>query len=274
MPELPEVETTCRGIKPHLVNKQITEVIFRHKQLRWPIPTQILKKNLLNQTILEVKRRAKYIVIRLSTGYFVIHLGMSGTLRILQKPTLPRKHDHFECKLSSGEILRFNDPRRFGALLWTPSLESLPQLQHLGPEPLSAAMNAAYFYHKAQKSRCHVKTFMMNNQVVVGVGNIYANESLYLAGLHPLQPVNSLNLTHFKTLAKKIKEVLTKAIKQGGTTLKDFTQADGSTGYFQTHLNVYGREGEGCYQCNTFIQNQKIGGRSTYFCPNCQPFIG
>ncbi len=273
MPELPEVETTCQGIKAALINQTVTDVIVRHKQLRWPVPVRELKQNLLNQKIIGISRRAKYILIHLPQGFFVIHLGMSGTLRILQKQTASKKHDHFECTLHSGKVLRFNDPRRFGALLWTSSLESLPQFKNLGPEPLDPHFNGATLYQKAQKYRCSVKAFIMNQQVVVGVGNIYANESLYLAGIHPLRAANTIDLKEYKTLHRTIKRVLTQAIKQGGTTLKDFAQADGKPGYFSQRLQVYAKEGEACKKCDTPIVNVKVLGRSTYFCASCQPAI-
>ncbi|MBN9287696.1 MAG: DNA-formamidopyrimidine glycosylase [Gammaproteobacteria bacterium 39-13] len=271
MPELPEVETTCRGISPHLVNQTITQVIFRHKQLRWPIPIKALKDHLIDATITEVSRRAKYILIQVPTGTVVIHLGMSGTLRIVSATTPLRAHDHFDCILSSNKILRLNDPRRFGALLWLPNHHTLAQLENLGPEPLSTEFTATYLYQSAQKHRSPIKTFIMNQKVVVGVGNIYASESLFMAKIHPEYPANALSLTQYQDLHKAIQKVLGKAIKKGGTTLKDFCQSDGKPGYFSQELKVYDRQEEPCLSCQSPIHAIRLGQRSTYFCPRCQP---
>ncbi|MBI2791435.1 MAG: bifunctional DNA-formamidopyrimidine glycosylase/DNA-(apurinic or apyrimidinic site) lyase [Gammaproteobacteria bacterium] len=270
MPELPEVETTCRGIAPHLIDHKVRSLIVRETRLRWPIETKQLKKQLLDQPVLEVSRRAKYILIHFPTGVLVIHLGMSGTLKILKNKTPLLKHDHIDWILSSGYVMRYHDPRRFGAVLFTDNLKDLKQLKHLGPEPLDETFNGNYLYEKAKKHRCPVKTFIMDQKIVVGVGNIYASECLFLAKIHPSQSANTISLKRYHRLYKAIQGVLTAAIKQGGTTLKDFRKADGKPGYFSQKLNVYDRKDLPCIQCQTPIEAIKLGQRSTYFCPNCQ----
>lgn len=270
MPELPEVETTCNGLRAHLIKKTITKIFIRREQLRWPVPKKALQKNLVDAVISNVSRRAKYILIQVPTGSLVIHLGMSGTLRLVPLGTPLRKHDHFDCLLSSNNILRFNDPRRFGALLWHDKVHPLQQFEKLGPEPLSVAFHANYLHQLAQKHRLAVKTFIMDQKVVVGVGNIYASESLFLAKIHPLHPANALSLTHYQALYAAIQEVLNAAILKGGTTLKDFCQSDGKPGYFNQELKVYGRQDQPCISCGTLIQAIRVGQRSTYFCPHCQ----
>ncbi len=270
MPELPEVETTCRGIKPYLLNQTISKVIVRHEQLRWPVETKILQKHLKDKPILEVSRRAKYILIRFPSGTLVIHLGMSGTLRIVDKATPLKKHDHFDCALSNDNVLRFNDPRRFGAILFVPNDESLPQLATLGPEPLGKTFNAQYLHNKAQKHRCNIKTFIMNQRIVVGVGNIYANECLFLAKIHPEQSANTITQVQYHRLFQAIQTILKAAIEKGGTTLKDFRQSDGKPGYFSQALSIYAREDLPCFHCKSKIKSIRIGQRATYFCPTCQ----
>ncbi len=270
MPELPEVETTCRGIKPHLLKQTISKVIARHEQLRWPIEKKVLQKHLKNKPILEVSRRAKYILIRVPSGSLVIHLGMSGTLRIVDKKTALKKHDHFDCELSNDKVLRFNDPRRFGAILFSPFDEPLSLLATLGPEPLGKNFNAQYLHNKAQKHRCNVKAFIMNQRIVVGVGNIYANECLFLAKIHPEQSANTITEVQYERLFNAIQTILKAAIEKGGTTLKDFRQSDGKPGYFSQALSIYGREGLSCFHCKSIIQSNRIGQRATYFCPSCQ----
>lgn len=270
MPELPEVETTCRGIAPHVINQTISQIIIREKRLRWPIPTKILQKELHHQKILSVTRRAKYIYIQFATGYLIIHLGMSGTLQIFPLNTDFRKHDHFECILQNGKILRFNDPRRFGCILWAQDPNQLAIIANLGPEPLSEQFSEKYLYQKAQRRHITIKEFIMNNHIVVGVGNIYASESLFLAGINPLMRAKELTLTQAKALCKAIRHTLEKAIAMGGTTLKDFYQSDGKPGYFSIELKVYGRNNESCYSCTKNIESIRIGQRMTYFCPQCQ----
>ena len=273
MPELPEVETTRKGIKPYLENTTITAVIIRHFSLRWPIEKE-LPEILTSRIIHRVSRRAKYLLIEFKNGTLMIHLGMSGNLRILDKleQRKPGKHDHLDIELSNGHILRYNDPRRFGSVLWTTEPISQHRLiAHLGPEPLLKEFNAEYLQQQAQSKRCSIKTFIMNGKVVVGVGNIYANESLFLANIHPRTIAQSLSLIQYIELTKQIKKILRRAIKSGGTTLKDFTNSDGKPGYFAQHLSVYGRKGESCFICKSKIQHYKESQRATYYCPMCQP---
>lgn len=271
MPELPEVETTRRGIEPHIKNQMVTNVIIRNHQLRWPIsPT--LKKKLLQQTIKAINRRGKYLLLQTQLGNLIIHLGMSGSLRILQNQTTALKHDHVDINFSNNICLRFNDPRRFGCIIWTEQDPFEHQLlKHLGPEPLTDNFNGDYLYKLSRKRKVPIKSFVMNSEVVVGIGNIYANEALFLAGIQPEKPVNQISLEQYNLLAKKIKLVLTAAIKQGGTTLRDYVNGDGKPGYFKQQLNVYGRGDLPCVQCKTILQEIRLGQRSTVFCKTCQP---
>lgn len=271
MPELPEVETTKRGIEPFLVNQIINEVVVRQAKLRLPISSEIAAKS-LGQQIKAVTRRAKYLLIELSQGFLLNHLGMSGHLRIVKHGQPPGKHDHFDLLLNNGYILRYNDPRRFGLWLY---IDDNPEkhrlLSHLGPEPLSDLFNADYLYRCAQNKKQCIKSFIMTNEVVVGVGNIYATESLFLTGIHPEIPAGLLSINSSIKLVDSIKYVLEQAIQAGGTTLRDFYASDGKTGYFVNNLLVYGRKGLPCFHCETFIEAITIGGRRSAFCPKCQP---
>ena len=270
MPELPEVETTCKGISPHLTNKTISKIIIRQPKLRWPIPSKI-KSLLPDIKIQSVTRRAKYILIKTKLGTLILHLGMSGSLRIIKSTTPPDKHDHFDLALKNGFCLRFHDPRRFGCILWTeddPFSHKL--LNQLGPEPLSDNFTADLLHKQSRNRKINIKQFIMNGHIVVGVGNIYASESLFLAGIHPRKAANTVSLIRYKKLVSSIKKVLAAAIKQGGTTLKDFTQSDGKPGYFQQQLNVYGRKGEKCSVCKKPITHCVLGQRATYYCTQCQ----
>lgn len=270
MPELPEVETTLRGIKPYIEHHKIANIIVRHHQLRWPVPHNI-NKVLKNQTINEISRRGKYLLIRTTEGSIILHLGMSGSLRILTHPTPAQKHDHLDIELTNHKILRLTDPRRFGAFLWTtenPLQHSL--LKNLGPEPLSKQFTDQYLWQRAQKRSAPIKSFIMNSQVVVGVGNIYAAEALFAAGIHPKTPAGKINQNRYEALVSAIKKILRAAIKQGGTTLKDFVNSKGQPGYFKFHLKVYGRAGLPCVQCATTLKDTRIGQRSTVYCPKCQ----
>jgi len=270
MPELPEVETTCKGIAPHLINKQIAEVIIRQAKMRWPIPSKI-KKLLPGQKIISVERRAKYILIKTAIGTLIIHLGMSGSLRITKKKEAFNKHDHFDLILKNGTCLRLHDPRRFGCVLWTAkNIFEHKLLCNLGPEPLSTEFTPEYLHKQSRKRKVNIKQFIMNGNIVVGVGNIYASESLFLAGIHPRKAAGSISLARYTSLVHSIKKVLTSAIKQGGTTLKDFTQSDGKPGYFQQQLNVYGRKAEECLVCKKPISHCVLGQRATYYCTQCQ----
>ena len=268
MPELPEVETTKNGIEPHIVGKAIAKVNIYHKQLRWPISNKI--KKLQGEISSGISRRAKYMLWHFDSGSVVMHLGMSGTMRVVDSATPLKKHDHFEVIFDNGKALRFNDPRRFGAILWQANDEELTILASLGPEPLSEAFNGDYLHQSLAKRKGAIKNAIMDNKVVVGVGNIYAAESLFLSGIHPKRAANKVSLQRCHALVSHIKQVLSKAIAQGGTTLKDFTQADGSPGYFAQQLHVYGREDEPCLTCQATIKRQVIGQRSSFYCPKCQ----
>ncbi len=269
MPELPEVETTRRGIQPHIQGKVVTQVIIRQPRLRWPIP-QELPKLLKRRKLLEIKRRGKYLLLRFSNGHLLLHLGMSGNLRVLPADSMPNKHDHFDL-VFGAQCLRLHDPRRFGAVLWTDqNIEQHPLLEKLGPEPLSDKFSGEHLYQLSRPRRIPVKQFIMDGKVVVGVGNIYANEALFKAGILPTRPCNGISRKRYMRLARAIREILKRAIENGGTTLQDFVQADGNPGYFAQQLQVYGKEGEACPNCNTRIQQVTLGQRSSYYCKRCQ----
>ncbi|PWR00451.1 bifunctional DNA-formamidopyrimidine glycosylase/DNA-(apurinic or apyrimidinic site) lyase [Leucothrix pacifica] len=269
MPELPEVETTCRGIAPHTEGQVVRDVVVRQAQLRWPVPDDL--QDLVGQTVNTVSRRAKYVLLEADTGTVMLHLGMSGSLRIVEAGLAPEKHDHVDLVLASGKSIRLHDPRRFGAVLWTQQpIAQHKLIQHLGPEPLTDAFNAEYLHASAQKRSVAVKQFIMDAQVVVGVGNIYASESLFMAGISPKRAANKVSKARYVQLTESIKQVLARAIAQGGTTLRDFVQAEGKPGYFQQQLNVYGRTNEPCRLCAAPIKQIKQGQRSTFYCSNCQ----
>ncbi len=273
MPELPEVETCKRGIEPHILNTRIKHIIVRHTQLRWPIPNN-LAECLVGQRITEIQRRAKYLLLITSTGVLLIHLGMSGSLRIIPPETDPQKHDHVDIVFSAKCCLRYNDPRRFGAMLWIEQpWQQHKLLKHLGVEPLERAFSAQYLLQQSRHKKLPLKTFIMNQKIVVGVGNIYANEALFLANLHPQLPAQNLTLSQCQTLTNIIKKVLRQAIQRGGTTLRDFVNTEGKPGYFQQSLQVYGRGGQACRHCNSLLEEIRLGQRSTVFCPGCQPLI-
>ena len=270
MPELPEVETTRRGIQPHIENTIISKVVVRNASLRWPIPSGLNAK-LKNKKILSVTRRAKYLLLETEVGTLIIHLGMSGSLRILDTNMRAEKHDHFEIQFNNGHCLRLRDPRRFGAVLWTkddPLQHKL--LIHLGPEPLEKSFTAELLFAKSRKRKTSIKQFIMDAKIVVGVGNIYASESLFLAGVHPKRLAGNITKQQTKDLAAAIKTILKAAIKQGGTTLKDFSSSDGKPGYFQQKLNVYDRKNEPCKKCTKPIKQITLGQRSTFYCTQCQ----
>ncbi len=269
MPELPEVETSRRGIAPHLENQTITRIIVRNPKLRWPISPR-LKQWLEDKEIKHVGRRAKYLLIQVAGGELIIHLGMSGSVRIVDANQEPAKHDHVDLVLDSGQCLRFTDPRRFGCWLWSEQKTAQELLQNLGPEPLSEDFNEDYFWHKIRTRKAPIKQVIMDNKVVVGVGNIYAAESLFLSGIHPKRSANKVSKERIKKLTSTIKQVLSRAITQGGTTLKDFIQSDGKPGYFKQELHVYGRAGLACLLCGTEIKNLVIGQRASCYCPACQ----
>jgi formamidopyrimidine-DNA glycosylase len=271
MPELPEVETIRRGIAPLIVGLSIAEVIVREPRLRVLIPADI-SFSLQGRTVLAVSRRAKYLLIHCSGDCtLLIHLGMSGTLRFLAEPLSFECHDHVEIIFNQGGRLRFRDPRRFGALLlcYGDPLAH-PALSGLGPEPLSAEFAADYLYLRSRKKTLTVKAFLMDQKTVVGVGNIYASEALYMAGIAPWRPAGTISRRRYALLVKEVCAVLLRAIEAGGTTLRDFQSAAGKPGYFAQELSVYGRAGEQCRKCGGEIQSMRIGGRSSFYCSDCQ----
>lgn len=270
MPELPEVETTRRGISPHLVGQRVARVVVRDRRLRWPVPPA-LARGLCNQLIEDVSRRGKYLLLRNSSGTAIVHLGMSGSLRLVDAGQPPFAHDHVDLVLDNGRVLRYTDPRRFGCWLWTHTNPLRhPLLRDLGPEPLEPGFDGAYLAAQAHGRRAAVKAFIMDAHVVVGVGNIYAAEALFLAGIHPTRAAGRVSAARYDALASSIKQVLTNAIRAGGTTLRDYTSGDGSPGYFAVKLAVYGREGERCRRCDGVIRSRVIGQRSSFYCPACQ----
>ena len=270
MPELPEVETSRRGITPHILKQAVNQVIIRQKQLRWTVPSSICKI-LPSQIIQQVDRRGKYILLKTQAGTLILHLGMSGSLRILPHDSPAEKHDHFDILFDNGKLLRLRDPRRFGAVLWTakdPLQHKL--LENLGPEPLSNAFDTDYLYSKSRNRKVAIKTFIMNSHIVVGVGNIYASESLFLAGIHPGRSAHNISRQRYQRLVDSIKHILQQAIQQGGTTLRDFTHENGKPGYFQQTLSVYGKTSQPCLRCGTLIKQITQAQRSSYYCPHCQ----
>ena len=270
MPELPEVETTCRGIAPSITQQKIIKVIVRQAKLRWPIPSTLSTK-IKGQVINNVHRRGKYLLLSTEVGTVIMHLGMSGSLRIVDNKTAPDKHDHVDIVFEHGHCLRFRDPRRFGAVLFTaddPCQHKL--LVNLGPEPLGKNFTPDYLFNKSRKRRVSIKSFIMDSKIVVGVGNIYASESLFKAGIHPKKAAAKVSKEKYNLLVKATKSVLKAAIKSGGTTLKNFTQSNGKPGYFKHSLNVYGRKGLPCPRCDKAISHRVIGQRATYYCTHCQ----
>ncbi len=268
MPELPEVEVSRLGIAPHLTGRTIVRLDVRQPQLRWPVPEQAI--SLRQAPVLAVSRRAKYLLIKVPQGSLIIHLGMSGNLKVLTADIPAGKHDHVDIVLDNGMLLRLNDTRRFGAVLWQDADTEHLLLQQLGPEPLTADFDGELLHRHCQKRSSAIKLVLMDNAVVVGVGNIYANESLFKAGLMPTRPANQLTLAECTVLCQVVKDILAKAIEQGGTTLKDFSQADGKPGYFKQELLVYGRGGEACVSCGAELSEIRLGQRSTVFCRHCQ----
>lgn len=269
MPELPEVETTRAGLAPHCEGRIIGSVILRRPDLRWPIPNEI-KKILPSQTILKVRRRAKYLLLDTEPGSALLHLGMSGCLRVLPQNCQVEKHDHVDIVLDNHTVIRFTDPRRFGCLLWQPAGETHALLQHLGPEPLSDLFDGDFLFELSRGRRTPIKYFLMDQSVVVGVGNIYAAESLFRAGIAPLRMAGSVSRARYQALAAAIKSILSYAIARGGTTLRDFINPDGAPGYFEQELFVYGREGEPCKVCGKPVQALRMSSRASAWCKKCQ----
>ncbi|MEE4218530.1 MAG: bifunctional DNA-formamidopyrimidine glycosylase/DNA-(apurinic or apyrimidinic site) lyase [Xanthomonadales bacterium] len=270
MPELPEVETTLRGITPSLQHRKIVEVVVRNPSLRWPVPAEVGQA--AGQAVVACRRRAKYLLIEMSGGGgLLIHLGMSGSLRVCAADDAIRKHDHVDIVLDSGQCIRFNDPRRFGVFTWweEPSGQH-PLLRALGPEPLSDEFSGGYLHSRSRGRKGAIKNFIMDGRVVVGVGNIYASEALFMAGIHPSRAAGRVSATRYDALSGAIRDVLERAIRRGGTTLRDFHGSDGNPGYFAQELLVYDREGLPCFRCETPIRRKVIGQRSSFYCPACQ----
>jgi len=270
MPELPEVEITLRGLARHLTGQTIAKVVIRNARLRWPIPKN-LPKLLHGKTIRALKRRGKYLLVEFDHGTLILHLGMSGSLCLLPAETPAEKHDHFDLVLGSGMLMRLRDPRRFGAVLWhSGDVNAHPLLAALGPEPLEKEFDARYLYQATRGRSIAIKQCLMNSRVVAGVGNIYANEALFRAGIRPQLAAGKLSRERCARLVEAIRATLTEAIGKGGSTLRDFVDSDGKPGYFQQHYRVYGRGGEPCRACGTPIKQLRQGQRSSFYCPKCQ----
>jgi formamidopyrimidine-DNA glycosylase len=270
MPELPEVETTRRGIEPHILDHSVKAVIVRQPKLRWPV-TAGLENILSEKKLSAVKRRGKYLLLEFDQGHLLIHLGMSGNLRVLDKLSAPAKHDHVDIQFDSGHCLRFTDPRRFGAVLWIDGpVDQYPLLEKLGPEPLSEDFTAQHLFDASRKRKMPIKNFIMDQAVVVGVGNIYANEALYIAGIRPDRQAGSVSLKRYKKLTNAITETLERAIEQGGSSIRDFLGNEGKPGYFQQSLQVYSRGGLPCYRCARNLVEVKIVQRQSVYCMTCQ----
>ncbi len=269
MPELPEVEITRRGLAP-LIGQTVKQVIIRHAGMRWPIPKH-LESTLPGQRLQGLSRRAKYILANFDTGTLLLHLGMSGRICLLERDSPPEKHDHFDLVFDSGQVMRLRDPRRFGAVLWAGEHpETHPLIAALGPEPLSNTFDAAYLHAQLASRNAAIKLAIIDSHLVVGVGNIYASESLFRAGIHPQTPARELSLQQCGELVMTIKQTLQDALAAGGSSLRDFFGADGNPGYFQQTYFVYGRTGEPCRTCGSAIRNIRLGQRSTFFCERCQ----
>jgi formamidopyrimidine-DNA glycosylase len=269
MPELPEVETTRRGLAPHLEGRRVTGAILRRDTLRWPIAREVTDL-LPGQRIDSVRRRAKYLLLDTAAGSALLHLGMSGSLRVLPADTPVRVHDHVDLAIEGGRVLRFNDPRRFGCLLWQPPGTVHPLLAGLGPEPLSDAFDGDHLFRLGRGRSAPVKNFLMDQSVVVGVGNIYAAEALFAAGISPLRPAGRISRGRYDRLAREAKRILQYAIGRGGTTLRDFISPDGAPGYFEQELSVYGRGGQPCPSCGRPLRHSVLGQRATVWCGRCQ----
>ena len=269
MPELPEVETTRRGLLPHVAGRRVAHVLLRRPDLRWPIPREI-EELLPEQRIDGIRRRAKYLLLDTAAGSALLHLGMSGSLRVLPAETPVRAHDHVDIALDSGRILRFNDPRRFGCLLWQAPGETHALLAGLGPEPLSDAFDGDALFARSRGRSAPVKAFLMDQSVVVGVGNIYATEALFVAGIAPLREAGKVSRARYAALADAVKAILAHAIARGGTTLRDFISPDGAPGYFEQELLAYGRGGAPCPRCGRVLKQALIGQRASVWCGHCQ----
>lgn len=269
MPELPEVETTRRGIAPHVEGRRVTRVVLRRPDLRWPIPREI-SDVFVGERIECTERRAKYLLLRASAGAAILHLGMSGSLRVLDADVPVRAHDHVDIVFDDGHLLRFNDPRRFGCLLWQPAGTVHPLLADLGPEPLADDFDGDALFAVSRGRSAAIKTFLMDQRVVVGVGNIYVVEALFQAGVRPMRAAGRVSREEYRSIAAAIRRILTDAIARGGTTLRDFLKPDGEPGYFEQELFVYGRAGEPCRRCGQTVVARRDAQRATYYCRKCQ----
>jgi len=270
MPELPEVETVRRGLTPHVIGRRISNVVIRDRRLRWPIATDI-EERLIGCTIRGTARRGKYLLIDCESGWLLLHLGMSGSLRIISSRSPAEKHDHVDIVLDNDTAVRFNDPRRFGAMLWTSAaLETHPLLAGLGIEPLTDTLSGQWLYAATRGAATAIKLWLMDAKRITGIGNIYANEALFRAGIRPTTPAGRISLPRYERLAGAIQETLRRAIEAGGSTLRDFVDANGNPGYFQQEYFVYGRALERCRICNKTITLIRQSGRATFYCPNCQ----
>jgi formamidopyrimidine-DNA glycosylase len=269
MPELPEVETTRRGLLPHVVGRTIAHIEVREPRLRWPV-AKSLSGSLADARVASLTRRAKYLLFGTDAGTLLVHLGMSGSLRYLPSPLEAAPHDHIDVYFEGGGALRFNDPRRFGSFMLSTTPHSHPLLRHLGPEPLEDDFTADYLWQTSRNRRVAIKQHLMNGRVVVGVGNIYASEALFRAGIHPRRMAGKIARARFGPLVASVRDVLRDAIEDGGTTLRNFVGGDGKPGYFRTSLRVYERDGEPCVDCGTRIERRVLGQRATFFCPRCQ----
>jgi formamidopyrimidine-DNA glycosylase len=270
MPELPEVETTRRSVAPCVVGRRIVKLHVYDPRLRWPVPADLAKR-LEGHTVLDLSRRSKYLLFGLGGGSLLVHLGMTGSLRIHTRAAERRPHDHVDIVFSDGSRLRYHDPRRFGAMLWAPDpAMDHPLLRDLGPEPFDAAFNADYLWQATRSRTAAIKLALMDNHLVVGVGNIYANESLFRAGIRPTIAARTVSRPRLARLVDDVRTVLTEAIAKGGSTLRDYVDADGQPGYFQLDYFVYGREGEPCRNCGSRIRHRRLGARASFYCPACQ----
>ena len=270
MPELPEVETVRLGLSLHLIDRCIRKVVVRQRHLRYPIPRG-LEQKIKGLCIKAIERRAKYLLIKFESGCLICHLGMSGSLRILDKPSTAGAHDHVDICMDDSRVLRFCDPRKFGLILWTskdPMRHKL--LRDLGPEPLSTDLNGEYLYQMSRGRKLVIKSFLMDSHIVVGIGNIYANEALFKTGVHPARAAGRISLTRYESIVEAVRVTLKNALREGGTTLRNFVAEDGRPGYFKQALNVYQRAGEPCLSCKTPIRLIRIAQRSTFYCPRCQ----
>jgi formamidopyrimidine-DNA glycosylase len=270
LPELPEVETTRRGLSPFIKDQKILSCTVFNKILRYPV-TPGLEACLAEAPILDLKRRGKYLLFETPDGHMMVHLGMSGSMRLVEQGFPREKHDHVEWQLSNGLTLRYRDPRRFGLVIWIENDPmSHPLLAKLGPEPLEDGFSSDYLYNRLRGRKAPIKNLIMNSQVVVGVGNIYANEALFLSGIRPLRAASRISRHRYGALVTTIKTVLSRAIQQGGTTLRDFVGGDGNPGYFSQSLSVYGRQGQPCVRCGGPLKEVRLLQRTTVYCPRCQ----